>query len=195
MVELLDLPNGVLELIAAKATTGSSHYEESWGAAAASCRRLHDVQLSSEYVEAKGLQSASSVRKEEAKMLYACRHTLGNRCHQVFLTPVFAPVLPDYVSPAGLPWLMPRLNYAKALRITIGSSTKDACATIHLLHEIEKLLGSAASNLPRLQVLVSDLLDAQLGQHSLLELPDAAVKQTDSQAAVLCTGIFASCEA
>ena len=69
MVELLDLPNGVLELIASKVTTGSSRYEASWGAAAASCRRLHNLQISSEYVEAKGLQSESSVRKEPASMI------------------------------------------------------------------------------------------------------------------------------
>ena len=99
----------------------------------------------------------------------------------------------DYVSPAGLPWLLPRLTYAKAIQITMDSSTKDSCATTLLLHEIERLLGSASSNLPRLQVLVSHLLDGQLGLHSLPEIYDTAIKQRNIQAVLLYTGVCASC--
>ncbi len=61
---LLCLPEEVLENIAANSVTGPSKYEESWGAAAASCKRLHNLKIPGEYAEAKGLQSESLVLKK-----------------------------------------------------------------------------------------------------------------------------------
>ena len=60
MVGLLSLPEEALELIAAKTAKRTSWYEENWRGAAASCKRLHNVQLPDECVIVQGIQSESS---------------------------------------------------------------------------------------------------------------------------------------
>ena len=57
MAEILSLPDHVLEMIAAKTATSLSEYETSWGAAAMTCKRLHNVQLPAEYVAVHDYQS------------------------------------------------------------------------------------------------------------------------------------------
>ena len=57
MAELLCLPEHILELIVAKSATAISKYEVSWGAAAQTCKRLHDLQLPGECAVVEELQS------------------------------------------------------------------------------------------------------------------------------------------
>ena len=60
MAELLSLPEHVLELIVARTARCLSRYERSWGGAALTCKRLHDLQLPGEYAVVKDLQSEST---------------------------------------------------------------------------------------------------------------------------------------
>ena len=57
--------------------------------------------------------------------------------------------------PAGLPWLMPRLKYAKALQIDTQCSTYGVVTRIRPLRETVTMLLKASSSLPELHVLVS----------------------------------------
>ena len=57
MAELLCLPEHILELIVARSTTTISGYERNWGAAAMTCKRLHDLQLPGECAVVAELQS------------------------------------------------------------------------------------------------------------------------------------------
>ena len=72
MVGLLSLPEEVLEMIAAKTAKRMSWYEENWGGAAASCKRLHNVQLPNEFVIVEGVQSRSPA------LFVLCAAVFGN---------------------------------------------------------------------------------------------------------------------
>ncbi|CAL5225873.1 g8658 [Coccomyxa viridis] len=132
MVGLLSLPEEALELIAAKTATRMSWYEENWRGAAASCKRLHNVQLPDECVIVQGIQS--------------------------------------------LPWLVPRLKHAKALRIT-SRSTFNPLSVRLPQNEIANRLQRASCNLPGLQVLAlrlgmnSELVNFAPGKGEGIALP------------------------
>ena len=72
--------------------------------------------------------------------------------------------MPKQVLPAGLPWLMPRLKHAKALRIYTTYRTNESLTTTRPLNETARLLHSASSYVSKLSVLVRQLLDEKLGR-------------------------------
>ena len=57
MTGMLSLPDHLLEMITARTATGLSEYKEAWGAAAVTCKRLHNVQLPGEYVAVRDYHS------------------------------------------------------------------------------------------------------------------------------------------
>ena len=93
---------------------------------------------------------------------------------------------PDQLSflSAGLPWLVPRLKHAKALRIT-SSSTFNPHAVRLPQNEIASRLQRASCNLPGLQVLVRHLSNA----HSAW----CCCKPEDCQASVMHSMLHGGC--
>ena len=80
MATLLSLPKELLEMIAAKMANSLLRYEESWGPAATTCKRLHNLQLPGEFAEAEGLQSGTPVLKYALDIAKQCRPSMTLLC-------------------------------------------------------------------------------------------------------------------
>ena len=88
-----------------------------------------------------------------------CASSISNMLSQSSFARVYT--LRDHLRawPAGLPWLLPRLKYAKALQIDTHRSTYGVVTRIRPLRETVSQLLNASRNLSELRVLVSPTLD------------------------------------